>query len=437
MNSKESVSLSVPFPLIGKVNLMKYKTICESCHQSLQPQTGLSFVCPKNCNSLQKNIYTSEKITFQNLPGIWRFLDWLPVNKTTSYDGKSVTYKSEKLAKELGLKNLYVTFTGYWPEIGARVKTCTFKELEAAVGIQYAKEHGVSHLIVASVGSVANAFAYLGSLEKFNVVLVVPSKVVDCLCPPLVEEKFVKAIAVEGEYWDAISTAQKLTGLTGFAYDAGGKSPARRDGLGTVMLEAVEKMKIIPNHYFQAVSSAAGAIAAFDEVERLAKDGRFGKPNFKLHLSQNDPFIPIVKAWTAKRRTIEKTDTEPENPLDIIYAKVLSNKNPLYGMKGGVFDALQATSGETYAVTNRQAQDASKMFNQLEGIDIHPAAAVAVASLINSVCEGKVSSEENILLNITGGGLKRAEKELGRQKISITAIVEKDASFEKLRDILL
>ncbi len=387
---------------------MKYKTICESCHETLKPQVGLSSTCPNECSSLAKNIFTTEKITLRDLPGVWRYLDWLPVNKPSSYDGKSVTYKSKKLSKELGLKNLYVTFTGYWPEIGARVKTCTFKELETAVGIQYAKEQGASHLIIASAGSTANAYAYLGSIEKISVVLVVPSKVEDCLCAPLVDGKFVKTIAVKGEYSDAIAVAQRLAGLPSFAYDAGGKSPVRRDGAGTVMLEAVEKMKIIPSHYFQAVSSGAGAIAAFDAVERLARDGRFGASKFKLHLSQNDPFIPVVKAWKAKRCMIEKTDAEPANPLDVIYAKVLSNKQPLYGVKGGMFDALQATSGETYSVTNKQAQDAQKMFSQLEGIDIHPAAGVALASLIDSVNQGKVGSEENIMLNITGGGFERA-----------------------------
>ena len=42
-----------------------------------------------------------------------------------------VTYKSKGLAQKLGLKNLYITFNGYFPEIGARMSTCSFKETEA------------------------------------------------------------------------------------------------------------------------------------------------------------------------------------------------------------------------------------------------------------------------------------------------------------------
>ncbi len=31
----------------------------------------------------------------------------------------------------MGLKNLYITFSGYHPKIGAKMTTCSFKETEA------------------------------------------------------------------------------------------------------------------------------------------------------------------------------------------------------------------------------------------------------------------------------------------------------------------
>jgi len=46
-------------------------------------------------------------------------------------DSGPVTYRSTELAAELGLNNLYISFNGYWPEKGAFIKTCSFKELEA------------------------------------------------------------------------------------------------------------------------------------------------------------------------------------------------------------------------------------------------------------------------------------------------------------------
>ena len=48
-----------------------------------------------------------------------------------------------------------------------------------------------------------------------------------------------------------------------------------------------------------------------------------------------------------------------------------------------------------------------------EGIDLHPAAAVATASLINACRENIVEKDAVIMLNITGGGEERFKK--GRQ----------------------
>ncbi len=51
---------------------------------------------------------------------------------------------------------------------------------------------------------------------------------------------------------------------------------------------------------------------------------------------------------------------------------------------------------------------ASAMFEELEGVDIEPAAAVAVACLRDAVLDGRVPKDARILLNVTGGGRRRS-----------------------------
>jgi cysteate synthase len=70
-----------------------------------------------------------------------------------------------------------------------------------------------------------------------------------------------------------------------------------------------------------------------------------------------------------------------------------------------------------YSVTNKEARQAGKKFKHLEGVDLLPAAEVAVASLIQAVENEKISKSDYILLNVTGGGLKRLEKDFGFHKI--------------------
>ena len=65
-----------------------------------------------------------------------------------------------------------------------------------------------------------------------------------------------------------------------------------------------------------------------------------------------------------------------------------------------------------FKVSNDELDIWKERFRELEGIDIHNAAAVAVASLAQAVAEEKVKKDEVIMLNITGGGeeLMKSEK---------------------------
>ncbi|MFG0284870.1 MAG: cysteate synthase, partial [Phycisphaerales bacterium JB039] len=73
-----------------------------------------------------------------------------------------------------------------------------------------------------------------------------------------------------------------------------------------------------------------------------------------------------------------------------------------YANPGGVRDALEATGGRTYAVTNRQAREAAAMFLRTERLPIGDAAAVAVGALMQAVGDARVRPHESVLLNITG-----------------------------------
>ena len=170
--------------------------------------------------------------------------------------------------------------------------------------------------------------------------------------------------------------------------------------MATVMLDAVLTSEKLFDHYFQAVGSGTGGISAWEASMRLIDDGRFGSKLPRLHLGQSLPCAPLYSLWNDVDRV---QATCPEG----MYDDVLFNRKPPYGVRGGVKDALEATGGTMYAVTNEEAARAQSLFEELEGIDINPAAAVAVASLIQAVEAGNVDPGDSIVLNITGGGQKR------------------------------
>ena len=141
---------------------------------------------------------------------------------------------------------------------------------------------------------------------------------------------------------------------------------------------------------------------------RLIEDGRFGDHKCKLMVSQNAPFVPMYDAWRAdSRHMLPYEDNKARRDAGIIDAKVLSNRRPPYGIIGGLYDAMKDTDGEMFVVTNPNLRKAARLFEEVEGIDIHPAAAVAVASLQKAVAEGRVERDKVVMLNITGGGERR------------------------------
>jgi cysteate synthase len=216
----------------------------------------------------------------------------------------------------------------------------------------------------------------------------------------------VPTIAVaDGDYADSIDVAKRIARVTGFPFEGGVKNIAKRDGLGLVLLEAVSVMKRLPDRYFQAVGSGAGAIGVWEMAERFLADGRFGSRLPVLHLGQNEPFAPMAHAWARKERTLAKKDLSPDL-IPLITTRVLSTRYPAYSIAGGVFDALTATKGSMHGVTNDEVYAAMDLFLRVEGVDIVPAAGVSVAALQQAVQDGRVRPDEVILLNITGGGEK-------------------------------
>ncbi|MBN1924654.1 MAG: cysteate synthase [Prolixibacteraceae bacterium] len=367
--------------------------------------------CPKNISpSLIRTVYTQKQLRIRDLPGLYCFADWLPINRILGGSGKPITYKSEGLAKKLGLKNLYINFNGYWPEKGAFVKTGTFKEFEAYSVCARINPTPHKTLVVASAGNTARAFAHVCSENKIPLLLFVPYDYLDTLWFEKPLNQCVKIVSIESgsDYYDAIHFSNYAIEMPDFYPEGGAKNVARRDGMGLSVLSAVTTIGKIPDYYFQAIGSGTGAISAWEANLRFIEDGRYGNNKMKLMVSQNYPFIPIKEAWDAKSRDMLPMNEEiARKNVEAINAKVLSNRKPPYSLIGGLFDALSDTNGEVLAATNYEAQSAAELFEKTEGIDIDIAASVAVASLIDSVKNHKVEKNAVIMLNITGGGIDR------------------------------
>ncbi len=349
-----------------------------------------------------------------DLDGFYRYADWLPVKRTLEGSCAPVTYKSEKLAAKLGLNNLYITLSGYYPAIGAKMETCSFKETEAYSVCARLPEDNKRVLVVASAGNTARAFAKVCSDNNIPLLLSIPVDNISALWFKKPLNDCVKIIASPkgSDYFDAIALSDIACKSPMFMAEGGAKNVARRDGMGTTVLSAVEVIGRIPDAYFQAVGSGTGTIAAWENNLRLIEDGRYGSHKMELYPSQNEPFTIMYDSWKAHSRAlVPMTPEEAREAAAIIDAKVLSNRKPPYSLAGGLFDALEDAGGDMYKVTNEELHRWQDIFLELEGVDIHNAAAVATASLAKAVEDGTVGKDDVIMLNITGAGEELAKSE--------------------------
>lgn len=365
--------------------------------------------------SLIRAVYDKKQIEVKDDSfGLYKFSDWMPVHRMLQGSSSPVTYKSKGLAEKLGLNNLWITFNGYWPEKGAGMKTCSFKETEAYSVCGRMSESMNKILVVASAGNTARAFARVCSDNNIPLLLCVPEDNLDALWFDRPVCDCVKLVCCKsgGDYFDAIFLSNLAVQLDGFIEEGGAKNVARRDGMSTTMISAVTTIGQIPDFYFQAVGSGTGAIAAWEANLRFLEDGRFGSKKTRLMVSQNEPFVPMKDAWKANSRKMLPLDDDlARRQVEEIDAKVLSNRKPPYSIFGGLFDALKDTDGDVLSATNEESRAAQKLFFESEGIDIHAAPAVAVATLVNAVADGTVSADDVIMLNITGGGEARFKQD--------------------------
>lgn len=388
----------------------EYNLLCVATGEEFE-DNGWSLDCP-TCEkpSLIRAQYAKKQLTVYDDKGLYKYRDWLPMKRMLHCEATHTTYKSEGLAKALGLENLYITFNGYFPEKGATMTTCSFKETEAYSVCARTDADNEKVLVVASAGNTARAFAKVCSENNIKLLLAVPEDNLDALWFDAPLNDCVKLIACTkgGDYFDAIHLSNLALKSPMFYAEGGAKNIARRDGMGTTVLSAVTTIGRIPDYYFQAVGSGTGAIAAWEANMRLIEDGRYGTNLMRLMVSQNAPFVPMYDAWRASSRDmLPYDDNHARRDATIINAKVLSNRKPPYGIVGGLYDALKATGGDVLQATNLQAQKAARLFLETEGIDIHPAPAVALATLIKEIQAGNIDRKATIMLNITGGGEAR------------------------------
>ena len=352
---------------------------------------------------------------------MWRYKYFLPINQEDSENsniqvGYTPLYNSNKLAKKLGIKELYIKDDGRNP-------TASLKDRASAIGVYKAKENKKEVICCSSTGNAASSLAGNAAAEGLKSVIFVPKRA------PLgkIAQLLVfgaKVFSVDGCYEDAFEMSQMIIDKYGFYNRNAAINPYLMEGKKTVSLEIAEQLNWNVTDYV-AVSvgdgcTIAGVWKGFKELHEIG----FINKVPQLISVQAYGCSPISDTYN---KLNDITEDESLTIADSI--AVGQPKN----MTKAIW-ALQESNAVTVEVSNQEIYEAIYMLGSECGVFAEPSSAVTLAGIKKLACEGKIDTEKSITMIVTGNGLKDIQA-VTDSNIRSTIKVSKDeniSSFDKL-----
>ena len=361
--------------------------VCEYCFGSLEVDYDYDRI---------KGVFTRELVESrpQNL---WRYRELLPIDGEPLvgfHTGFTPFFRAERLAKALGVKELYVKYDSVCHP------TLSFKDRVVSVALSRAKELKFDTVSCASTGNLANAVAALSAPAGLKRIIFIPAdlesgKVVGSLiyAPTLV--------AVEGNYDEVNRLCAEIATRYKWAFVNINIRPYYAEGSKTYGFEVAEQLGWrTPQHIVVPAASGSLLVKIWKAFKELHKLGLIDAPQSKMYAAQAEGCGPIVTAIHEQSDIIK-----PVKPKTL--AKSLAIGNPADGYYAA--DAIHESGGWGAAVSDDEIVDAMKLLAQTEGIFTETAGGVTVAATKRLIEEKRIPRDESIVVCITGNGLKTQE----------------------------
>jgi threonine synthase len=382
--------------------------ICELCFGPLEVQYDYDYLWTK---------VTRESI--QAGPNsIWRYKDLLPVPDEHIIDvgtGMTPLLKANRLARRLGLKNLYIK------NDAVNMPTLSFKDRVVSVALSKAKEFGFSTISCASTGNLANSTAAIAAHAGLDCCVFIPAdleagKVMGTVIyGPTV-------MAVKGNYDQVNRLCCEVANTYGWGFVNINLRPYYSEGSKTLGYEVAEQLGWkLPDHIVAPLASGSLFTKIHKGFQEFAKLGLVEDKNVRFSGAQAEGCSPIAQAYAEGRDFVV-----PVKPNTI--AKSIAIGNPADGIYA--LELARKTNGNIESVTDAEIIEGMKLLAETEGIFTETAGGTTIAVLKKLVEAGKINPDETTVVYITGNGLKTQEAIQGYVSEPLTIEAKLD-SFER------
>ena len=375
--------------------------LCRNC--STEFKADLKYVCDECFNPLDV-IYDFDKIRLtkdiikNREKSLWRYFELLPLrNKNNIVDigaGYTPLHKADKLAKKLGLNNLYIKNDTVNPSF-------SFKDRPAGVAVSKSIELGLEAVGSPSTGNLASATAAHAARAGIPCYIFIPHDIERAKILQ-VQAYGANIIPVNGTYDDA----NRLASYAGDKYNIGIVNINLRtyyvEGSKTLAFEVCEQLGWnAPDHVIVPTGSGAMLCAIDRGLKEFEKIGLITNNNTKITSAQPEGCSPIVDAIKNKTNVIQPV--KKPNTL----AKSLAIGEP----GDGIFAVKTVNNSGGYGenANDEEIRESIRLLASTEGIFAEPGGAISIAILLKLVRDGKIDANEKVVCYVTGNGLKAPE----------------------------
>ncbi len=349
---------------------------------------------------------------------IWRYRAFLPVATDNYIDlgtGMTPLVKSNRLARRLGLKNLYIK------NDAVNMPTLSFKDRVVSVALSRARELGFSTVSCASTGNLANSTAAIAAHAGLDCCVFIPAdleagKILGTLIynPTL--------MAVKGNYDQVNRLCSEVGNTYGWGFVNINLRPYYSEGSKTLGFEVAEQLGWkLPDHVVAPLASGSLYTKIYKGFQEFIKVGLVDDKEVRFSGAQAAGCSPIATAFQEGRDFVT-----PVKPNTI--AKSIAIGNPADGVYA--LEVAQKTGGHIESVNDQEIIEGIKLLAETEGIFTETAGGTTIAVLKKLVEQKKIDPEETTVVYITGNGLKTQEAVQGY--IGEPLVIEPNlSSFER------
>lgn len=329
---------------------------------------------------------------------MWRYRELLPIDGAPTVGaqvGFTPLVKADRLAKRLGVKELYVkNDTVNYP-------TLSFKDRVVSVALSRARELGFKVVACASTGNLANSVAANAASAGLTSYVLIPSdlersKVVNSLVYGT------NVVGIEGPYDQVNRLCSEIAGKYGWGFVNVNLRPYYAEGSKSMGFEIVEQLGWnVPKHTVIPMASGSLLTKIYKAYTEFAKVGIVEPQPFSVHGAQATGCSPISTALK-KGTDIVKPVPKPETIV-----KSLAIGTPADGYYA--IRTMKETGGSAEDCTDDEVVEGIKLLAETEGIFAETAGGTTVACAKKLIESGRIPADESIVLCITGHGLKTQE----------------------------